>query len=224
MLSVTYAIIAITVLISVLCFNNRELKYKLTFSPYSAKHHKRWYTVFTHAFVHADYMHLGVNMFVLYSFGYQVATVYGDSYAYGVEADFKLLFGPQSGLFYALLYVGGIAFATLPSFYKHSDNPRYLAVGASGAVSSILFASIMLNPFNSIGMIFLPGIGIPAILFGVLYLIYEAYMDKKGRDNVAHDAHFWGAIYGVLFVIVLKPSTVLNFIDQFKLWISSFGS
>lgn len=210
---VTYIILGITVVVSLICFSNRELKYKLTFSPYSAKHHKRWYNVITHAFVHADYIHLFFNMFVLYSFGYQRSEGGG---GYGLEAEFVGYFGEFGQLYYALLYVGGIVFATLPAFYKHSDNPNYLAVGASGAVSAILFSFIVLNPIvegGGIQLFFIP-ISIPPIIFGALYLLYEWYMGKRGKTNIAHDAHFSGAIFGILFTIAIRPQTVVELIDK----------
>lgn len=213
MIPATYIIIGITAAISIWCFSNRELKYKLTFSPYAAKHHKRWYNVFTHAFVHADYIHLIFNLFVLYSFGYQKSP-FGD---YGLEADFLRFFGSLGTLWFVLLYIGGILFATLPAFYKHSENPNYLAVGASGAVSAVLFSSIIIHPFESLQFIFLPGVPIYFIVFGVLYLAYEIYMSKRGKDNIAHDAHFSGAIFGILFTLVIRPETLTELIEQIKL-------
>ncbi len=206
----TYVIIGITVAVSIWCFSNRELKYRLTFSPYSARHQNKWFNTITHAFVHADYIHLFFNLFVLYSFGYQSSS-YG---AFGLEADYVRFFGGFGQLWYGLLYFGGIIFATIPAFYKHANNPNYLAVGASGAVSAVLFSSIILNPFNSLQFIFLPGVPIYSIVFGILYLIYEVYMSKKGKDNIAHDAHFSGAIFGILFTIAIRPETFTELITQ----------
>lgn len=205
---------AITALVSLACFNNRDLKYRLTFSPYAAKHHNRWYTVFSHALVHADYLHLGVNMFVLYSFGKLTESILFHH------------FGMKGFFLYALLYIGGIAFATLPAFRRHSDNPGYLAVGASGAVSAVLFASIMLLPFipngKGISLIFLPFLSIQPFFFGLLYLAYEVIMDRRGRDNVAHDAHFWGAIFGAVFIVAVRPATIPEFWERFLLWLDTF--
>ena len=213
MIPVTYIIIGVTAAISIWCFSNRELKYKLTFSPYSARHQKKWYNVVTHAFVHADYIHLIFNLFVLYSFGFQ-KSAFGD---YGLEADFIRFFGQFGQIWFVLLYLGGILFATVPAFYKHSDNPNYLAVGASGAVSAVLFSSIILHPFESLQFIFLPGVPIYFIIFGVLYLAYEIYMSKRGKDNIAHDAHFSGAIFGIIFTFVIRPESVTELIEQIVL-------
>ena len=213
MIPVTYIIIGVTAAISIWCFSNRELKYKLTFSPYAARHQKKWYNVVTHAFVHADYIHLIFNLFVLYSFGFQ-KSAFGD---YGLEADFIRFFGQFGQIWFVLLYLGGILFATVPAFYKHSDNPNYLAVGASGAVSAVLFSSIILHPFESLQFIFLPGVPIYFIIFGILYLAYEIYMSKRGKDNIAHDAHFSGAIFGIIFTFVIRPESVKELIEQIVL-------
>jgi membrane associated rhomboid family serine protease len=103
------------------------------------------------------------------------------------------------------LYIGGAALSTLPSYGKHKDDYSYTAVGASGAVSAVVFASIIFDPWSKL-IIFPIPIGIPAILFGFLYLIYSWYMGKKNIDNVGHDAHFWGAVFGFVFTIILKPA------------------
>ena len=103
--------------------------------------------------------------------------------------------------------------SVLPSFGKHKDDPAYNAVGASGAVSAVVFASILFVPLGKIYLFFVP-IGIPAFIFGGLYLIYSAYMAKRAKDNIGHDAHFWGALFGIVFTIALKPKIFLYFIDQ----------
>lgn len=208
--SATMVITAVTALISILAFSRQQLFNKLLFSPYVVKGRNEWYRVFSHALVHADYMHLLVNMFVFYQFGLML------------EWELAAVFGPTLGvIYYLLLYLGGAAFASLPAFKKHTHNPGYNAVGASGAVSAILFAYIVVNPLHGLGLLFLPGMHIPAFLFGILYLAYEAYMDKRGRDNVAHDAHFWGALFGVGLIIILRYEYLLEFIAQISYYISS---
>ena len=206
--SVTTMIVAITVVVSFLAFNDKDLSYKLTLSPYSVKHHKRWWQVFTHGFIHADYMHLGLNMYVLYSFGGIVETV------------FVRCFGNIGYLYYITLYVGGLLFATLPSLKKHGDNPNYLAVGASGAVSAIVFSSIILYPTGGMGILFIP-IRIPSFIFGVLYLLAEHYMSKKGGTRIAHDAHIGGAFFGVIFTVLLDFQFLTNFIDMINGWFNT---
>ncbi|HNZ44138.1 MAG TPA: rhomboid family intramembrane serine protease [Bacteroidales bacterium] len=201
------AIIAITALVSIMAMYNKDLFYRLKFSPYLILHSRQWYRLFTHAFVHAGWMHLLINMWVLYLFGQVVV----DNYAG--------LFGIKGYYYFIILYVGAILISSLPSYGKYKDNPYYNAVGASGATSAVLFASILFYPIGKI-MIFPIPIGIPAFIFGILYLIYSAYMSKRGGDNIGHDAHFWGAVFGVLFTIAIKPAVALYFIDQIRNFIS----
>jgi len=196
-MSVTIIIIAITVIVSLLAFNNREIFRRLAFNAYDIKHFKNGYRFLSYALIHADWIHLFVNMMVLYSFGRIV------------EQYYEMLFGVKGILYFILLYLGGTALSTLPSYGKHKDDYSYTAVGASGAVSAVVFAYILFDPLNKL-MIFPIPIGIPAIVFGILYLIYSAYMGKKNIDNVGHDAHFWGAIFGFVFTVVLKPDLVVR--------------
>jgi membrane associated rhomboid family serine protease len=196
-MSVTIIIIAITVIVSLLAFNNHEIFRRLAFNAYDIKHFKNSYRFLSYALIHADWIHLLINMMVLYSFGRIVEQYYG------------IIFGVKGILYFILLYIGGTALSTLPSYGKHKDDYSYTAVGASGAVSAVVFASIIFDPLMKIYLFFIP-IGIPAIIFGVLYLVYSAYMGKKNIDNVGHDAHFWGAIFGFVFTIVLKPELILR--------------
>ena len=216
--SITTIIVAITVVVSFLAFNDKDLSYKLTLSPYSVKHHKRWWQLFTHGFIHADYVHLGLNMYVLYSFGGFVESVLVDGYS----SSEGLIggFGNIGYLYYVTLYVGGLLFATLPSLKKHGDNPGYLAVGASGAVSAIVFSSIILYPTGGMGLLFIP-IHIPSFIFGVLYLLAEHYMSKKGGTRIAHDAHIGGAFFGVFFTVLLDFKFLTNFIYMINDWFNA---
>jgi membrane associated rhomboid family serine protease len=196
-MTVTIIIVIITVIVSIIAFNNRDVFRRLAFNAYDIRHFKNTYRFLSYALIHADWMHLLINMLVLYSFGRIVEEYYG------------MYFGLKGVLYYILLYVGGTALSTLPSYGKHKDDYTYTAVGASGAVSAVVFASIIFAPLSKIYLFPIP-IGIPAILFGILYLFYSAYMGKKNIDNVGHDAHFWGAIFGFVFTIVLKPSLIIT--------------
>lgn len=197
----TIIIIAITVIVSILAFSNRELFDRMKFNAHEASHSRDYHRFLSYGLIHADYIHLFFNMFVLYSFGRIV------------EGDFIEIFGKTKGLaFYLLFYIAALAFSTLPSFGKHKDNIYYNAVGASGAVSAIVFASILIRPYSKIGFIFLP-IPIPSPIFGLLFLVFSAYMARRGRDNIGHDAHFWGALFGFLFPIILEPSLLGRFFD-----------
>jgi len=202
--SITLCILLITVVVSLYVSEKLELKHKMIFNPAKVYYHNEWYRLFSHAFIHADLLHLGVNMFVLYFFGQYV------------EKFFLLKFEGGIGiLYFLLLYVGGILFASLPALRKNRDNPVYNSLGASGAVSAVLFSSIILDPINTIYIY--AAIPMPAIVFGVLYVIYEMYMNKRGGTNVAHDAHLLGALFGVLFTIILSPKFVIaNFIQQIQ--------
>jgi membrane associated rhomboid family serine protease len=197
-MSVTIIIIAVTVIVSLLAFNNRDIFRRLAFNAYDIKHFKNSYRFVSYALIHADWIHLFINMMVLYSFG-QI-----------VEQYYEMLFGLKGILYFILLYVGGTALSTLPAYGKHKDDYSYTAVGASGAVSAVVFTYILFDPLGKLTLFPIP-IGIPSIIFGVLYLIYSAYMGKKNIDNVGHDAHFWGAIFGFVFTIILKPELIVRF-------------
>ncbi len=202
-LSVTLIIILITVGVSLYASENLSLKHKLLFNPAKIFYSNEWYRMFSHAFIHADLMHLGVNMFVLYFFGRNV------------EILFNGYFEGMGTIYFILLYIGGIIFATLPALRKHKDNPVYNSLGASGAVSAVLFSAILLMPASKVYIF--AAIPMPAALFGVLYVGYEMYMNKRGRTNIAHDAHLLGALFGVLFTIILSPKFVIsNFIQEIQ--------
>ncbi|NOU48654.1 MAG: rhomboid family intramembrane serine protease [Bacteroidales bacterium] len=198
----TIAIILITALISIGAFSNHELFNQLKFNAWLIKDKNQGWRFFTYAFVHAGWFHLLINMFVLWSFGRLV------------EHGFTIIFGfPKGLLYYILLYVGGIIFATLLDFGKQKHNPYYDAVGASGAVSAVLFSSIILAPDNSLIVFPIP-FPVPAYIFGILYLIYSVYMGKQAKDNIGHNAHFLGAIFGIFFTIILKPSLFQLFLSR----------
>ena len=197
----TYILIGITVVVSILAFNRRELFDKLKFNAYLIAERREWYRFVSYGLVHADYMHLFINMFVLFSFGEIV------------EAFYNHYFGSKAILFYLLLYAGGIAFSTLFDFGAHKKDSWYNAVGASGAVAAVVFSSIILYPAGKIFLFFIP-IGIPAPVFGLLYLVYSFYMAKKGSDNIGHNAHFFGALFGILFTILLDTDILRSFVSS----------
>ncbi len=197
----TLLIIAITVFISITSMENHTLKNKLMFNAYMIHNRKEWWRFFSSGLIHADWMHLGFNMFSFYMFGRQAETAYG------------YIFGTQGFLFFLLLYIGGLVMSSLYSYEKHKQNIYYNALGASGAVSAVVFAYIIIAPTAGLYFFFIP-VPIPAYLFGLIFLGVEYYLGKRGNSNIGHDAHFWGAVYGALLTIVLKPSLFMNFIDQ----------
>lgn len=200
---VTYIIIAVTCLVSIIAFSNRDIYKRLMFNAYDIRHFNNGYRFFSYALVHADWIHLMINMMVLYSFGHAVEEYYG------------IFFGTKGIFYFILLYVGGVVLSTTPAYGKHKDDFSYSAVGASGAVSAVVFASIIFDPVSKIYLFFLP-IGIPSIIFGALYLFYSWYMAKKNIDNIGHDAHFWGAVFGLFFTLALKPSIFFLFLDRLQ--------
>lgn len=199
---VTIILIIACVLFSLVAFNNREIFSKFLFSPYAAFHYKQYYRIFTHAFLHGDYAHLAFNMFALYVFG-QILE----------DNAFPILFGQKARFYYILLYVGGIFFSSIFEFFRQKDNPNYSSVGASGAVNAIVFSAILINPKMGMGLMFIP-VFIPAWLFGILFLAYSWFMARRGTDNIGHTAHFFGAIFGFLFTLALKPALLSYFISQ----------
>lgn len=198
----TLYIIIITCIVSLIAFAQPAIMDRLIFSPYMVKSAKQWYRFFTCGLLHGDLFHLGVNMYVLYSFGN------------AVEYYYRNAFGHNSWIFYLLLYVTSIFAANASTYSKQQNNPDYRSLGASGAVSAIVFAAILFNPFSKITLYF--AIELPGIVLGVIYLGYSYYMSKKGSgaDNINHDAHLYGAIYGIAFTLVLKPALFSAFIHK----------
>ena len=205
-MTITILLIIVTVFISFLTFKNNSLKELLIFSPYQHINNKKWWLVLSHGFIHADYLHLFFNMYVLYAFGFNV------------ENQFNQL-NNVGYLYYLLLYLGAMIFATLPSIIKHHNNPLYKSLGASGAVSAIVFVFIILAPTAPMGLIILPGLHIPAFLFGLLYLLAENYMSKKGNSNIAHDAHIAGAIFGLIFIAFFDYELYIHFLKSIAVYI-----
>jgi len=195
----TFILIFVISLISALSFSQRATMGRLQFNAYQIYHRKQYYRIITHAFVHANWEHLIVNMIVLYSFGQ------------AVEHFFGMYFGTSGRFYYLILFFGSVLFSSLWSLYKQKNNPYYNAVGASGAVSAILFAAIFFDPWNNI--YFFGVLPIPGIIFGGLYLYYSYYMSTKKADNIGHDAHFMGAIFGFVLPVLIKPSLLIMFFD-----------
>jgi membrane associated rhomboid family serine protease len=200
----TILLIVITSAISILAFNNRELFDKLQLNAYAVVHKKEWYRVISHGFVHADWAHLFVNMFVLFFFGSAIEDIFDQLAAEGVIKS--------SVLSFVLLYFSSMIFATVTTIAKQKDNSFYNSVGASGAVSAILFTHIFFLPLEKLYFYFI--IPIPGIILGVLYLAYSHYMSKRNKDNINHDAHFIGAVFGFLFPLILEPKLINVFLGQ----------
>ncbi len=197
----TYVIIAITALLSLFAFNDPRFFDKAKFNPWSITHRNESWRWISGGFIHADYMHLFVNMLTLYFFGPIL------------EDNFVGLFDVKGYFLFAGMYLLAIPFSSMYSYYKHKEDFTYSAIGASGAVSAILFGSILFAPTSGICLYY--AICMPAWLFGILYLVYEYYMGKRQIDNIGHDAHFYGALFGLVFVIIVHPSVITEFIRHF---------
>jgi len=190
--SITIVIIIITGVISFLAFSNRDLMDKLIFSPPDVHRRNQWYRFFSNGLIHADIGHLVFNMYAFYLFGDIV------------ESGFQYIFSGSGSLLYLIMYISALAVCLIPSYNRHKDNYYYKSLGASGAVSAVIFAAILLNPVAGIGLVFIPSLSIPGFVFGPLYLIITAYLDKRGGGNINHSAHLWGALYGVVFLIAMS--------------------
>ena len=194
-MSITLIIIAITVIVSFMAFKNSRLMNDLILWPPAISRQHEYYRLVTYGVVHADFGHLLFNMFTLFFFGRAMESFYTDA------------LGP---LGFALFYIGGLVFSILPTYLKNRTNPDYRSLGASGAVSAVLFSFILIKPWEQI---FVLVIRMPAIVFAVLYTAYSIYMDRRGQGNVNHSAHLWGAAYGVLFTILINHRVLPHFID-----------
>lgn len=193
---VTLLIIAVTCVVSVIGFSNPRLIDRLILWPPAITRSKEYWRLLTCGLIHANVPHLAFNMITLYFFGGFM------------ERFFNTYIG---GLGFALFYAGGLVVSSLPSYLSHRDDSRYRSLGASGAVSAVLFAFTLLRPWTQIIVFVVP---VPAIIYAVLYLAYTFYMDRRNADNINHSAHLWGALYGVVFTILIEPRVIGAFFAQ----------
>ena len=195
---ITLIITIITVAISILAMYNEPLMDKMIFNPYTVQRKNQWYRFISSGFIHADFMHLAFNMFSFYMFSDYV------------EQFFSMIFGAQGLPIYIILYLSALVVCLVPTFLKHKHQYNYNSLGASGAVSAIVFVGIFLQPTIQIGFFIIPPI-IPGFIFGPIYLALTAYLSKKGQSGINHSAHLWGSIYGVVFLII--TSHFLSYYD-----------
>lgn len=194
---VTYALIAITAVVSIAAFQNPELINRFIFYPSQIDRKREYWRFITHGFIHADWMHLFMNMFTLFFFGREIERAFYEVY--------------RNAYAYPLLYLTALVVSSIPSFFKHRENYYYRSLGASGAVAAVIFSCIIFEPWLPIYVYF---IKIPGILFAVGYTFYSSYMSDKGMDNIGHDAHLHGALFGLAFPLVTKPQLIHQFIDK----------
>jgi membrane associated rhomboid family serine protease len=195
---ITYALIAITSVVSWIAFNNRKLADRLILWPPAIDKHKQYDRLVTYGFIHADFMHLLFNMITLFFFGQQIEV---------------LMTGLVGIWVYPVFYISALVVSILPTYLKNQHNPNYLSLGASGAVSAVLFAFILIAPWQRILVLFIP---LPAIIFAVLYVGYSIWMDRRGGDRINHSAHLAGAAYGVMFLIIMRPQVLQHFLRELQ--------
>ena len=183
----TYLIIAVTCVISFLAFRNEKLISDLILWPPAISRGKQYYRLLSYGFIHADGQHLLFNMITLFFFGRLIE---------------QFVMGYVGTLGFVAFYLSAIVVSILPTYMKNIGNPAYRSLGASGAVSAVLFGFVLLQPWTTIYIFFIP---CPAIVYAVVYIAYSIYMDRQNSDNINHSAHLWGAAYGVLFLLAMEP-------------------
>jgi membrane associated rhomboid family serine protease len=195
---VTLALIAVTVIVSWQAWQQPRLLDRLILWPPAVDRHRQYDRLLTHGFIHADWGHLLFNMITLYSFGSTMERYFADRI---------------TSVGYLLFYLSAVVVAILPTYMRHKHDAHYRSLGASGAVSAVLFAFILLSPWSSIYVFLIP-IGVPAIVYAVLYVAYSIWMDKRGGDNINHSAHLWGGLYGVMFTLLQDPGQAGRFLQR----------
>ena len=204
-MSLTLALIGITVAISFYGYGHQDWQARLMMNPYAIRHKQQYYRLLTSGFIHRDHMHLLLNMLSFYFLGSMV------------ERVFVVLFGTTGSIYYILLYVMAIVVSDLPTYFKEKDNPGYNSLGASGGVAAVVFAFIILEPMQYICLYF--AICMPGFILGTLYIGYSYYQGRKSNDNINHDAHLFGALFGLVFCILIYPACIGKFIHQVSYWV-----
>jgi membrane associated rhomboid family serine protease len=194
MISITLLIIITTVIISIIGFRNEEAMDNLIFSPAIVIEKNQYYRFVTCGFIHANVPHLFFNMYALYVFG-------EGQRKEGVEYFFVSVFGEKGKILYLLMYLLALIVCLIPTFNRNRTNYNYKSLGASGAVSAVVFSFILFEPLRGVGLVFIP-VFIPGFLFGIIYLIVSYFLDKKGNSHINHSAHIWGALFGICYLIV----------------------
>lgn len=212
-MSITLYITIITVIISIAAMYNEALMDKLIFHPHTVKNYNEWYRFISSGFIHADFMHLAFNMFSFYMFGDYV------------EDFFAMVFGSAGKIIYISLYITSLVVCLIPTYLDNYKKYNYRSLGASGAVSAIVFAGIFLQPTMQIGFFIIPPI-IPGFIFGPIYLGITLYLSKNGQSGINHSAHLWGSLYGIIYLVIISKimgnyDVVSNFLAQVSLYLKA---
>ncbi len=203
-ITITISIIIITTGISLFTMQKPELLNNLMMNPYRVTSQGQYYRMISSGFIHRDHMHLIFNMFSFYFFGTQL------------EYIFIEIFGSLGSVHFIALYVLGIVVSDIPTIIKNRNNKYYNSLGASGAVSAVVFACILFLPLRDIclyGVLCFPG-----VVLGLVYLIYSFYSSKKSKDGINHDAHLYGALFGVVYCLIVYPDSLRIFLQQMGEW------
>lgn len=203
-MSITLALIIITIGISFYAWRQPAVLSGFIMNPYLVVKRGQYYRMLTSGFVHGSHMHLLFNVFSFYFFGS------------AVEVLFSYIFGSFGGVYFIVLYLLAIVFSDVPTLFKHQNNPAYNSLGASGGVAAVIFAFILFLPLEDIcfyGVLCFPG-----FILGIAYLIYSYVQGKRSADRINHDAHLYGALFGVVYCAILYPPSLGAFLDQIKNW------
>jgi membrane associated rhomboid family serine protease len=203
-LYITYILIAVTTVVSLYAFQAPRFLEAAMMNPYSVHERKQYYRLISSGFVHKDHAHLLWNMLSFYFFGT------------AIERQFQALFGSSGTLYFIGLYLLAIVFSDVPTLFKHKGNAYYNSLGASGGVSAVIFAFIIFQPLADICLYF--ALCLPGFILGAAYIIFSWYQGKKANDNINHDAHLYGALFGLIFCVIVAPSSIGNFFEQIKNW------
>jgi membrane associated rhomboid family serine protease len=201
---ITYLLIGVTVAVSLYAFKERSVLAKLIMNPYQISKNKQYYRFASSGFIHNDHMHLIFNMFSLYFFGRAVEMIFG------------IIFGELAVVYFIGLYLLGIIVSDIPTFLKNKNNPRYNSLGASGGVAAVIFAFILFSPLDKICIYF--ALCIPGFILGTLYVVFSWYQGRKSNDNINHDAHLYGALFGLIYCIIVYPRSLSIFWDEIRTW------
>ena len=200
-MQITYLLIAVIVITSFYAWNKPNVFQKWLMNPYLINKQREYHRFLTSGLIHSNYGHLFLNMLALFFFGRNVEMVFG------------YILGPSGKIILIIFFLLGIVVSDIPTYLKYKRLPHYNSLGASGGVSALVFSSIMFFPLQKIYIMFIP-FGIPGFIIGILYLAYSYYQSKNMSDGINHDAHFYGAVFGVVFTIIISPGSLANFIQE----------
>ncbi len=211
-LSITNIITVATIAITLYAWKRDDIMRKFIFNPYVTQTQREYWRFFTSGFIHDNYMHLGFNMLAFHSFARPIETIFSDKHSSSLGLG--SFYGETGPFYFFMLYALAIVFSSIPTYFRHKNNPAYNSLGASGGVSAIVIAFVILLPEFDIQFIFLPFIDIPGVVFATGYLAYSFYADRRGGGRINHSAHLWGGLFGLFFIIIMHPESLGIFIRK----------